>query len=136
MKNIKKTRTKNKKETVCQKAYRLLKDIPEDEWMVGDYTDGKSKCCAIGHYSRLTSNNTNDYSYINCIREEHKLRKETNKFLFNNIKLSDLTSIIDINDGEPIYNINREKVSNELYSKTSPKTRVLLLLKDCIAAGY
>lgn len=46
----------------------VIKDVPGDEYMVQDFTNGVDKCCALGHYMRLTSDDPADYSPKNCFR--------------------------------------------------------------------
>ena len=48
-----------------RKALHLLKPIPSDQFIEGEFTDGISKCCSVGHLARLT-NNPKDYSKHNC----------------------------------------------------------------------
>jgi hypothetical protein len=43
-----------KKETVAQKAYRLLKDIPPDKWGMYRLHGEEGKSCFLGHYQKLT----------------------------------------------------------------------------------
>jgi hypothetical protein len=47
-------------------AWKLLKPIPNEEFIFGCFSDGESGCCVMGHYTRLMSNNPEDYSNYNC----------------------------------------------------------------------
>lgn len=78
------------KKLTAAKALELLQPIPEDEFLTTVYTDGVSKCCAIGHLVRLLSNDPNNYNAPNCydapINNSHKyvvfdFRAYSNKFL-------------------------------------------------------
>ena len=46
------------RETVAQKALRLLMPVPAGDWITNVFTDQSGKCCAIGHYMRLKSKNS------------------------------------------------------------------------------
>lgn len=37
--------------------------------MVRDFTDGVGKCCYVGHYTRLHSDNPKNYDGVNCNRD-------------------------------------------------------------------
>ena len=51
---------------LVEDALQKLRPIPEDQWIRNKYTDGKNRCCAMGHYTRLSGNNPNDYHNDNC----------------------------------------------------------------------
>jgi hypothetical protein len=78
-----------KTETLAQKALRLISSVPQDEFMPYDFTNGENKCCVVGHYMRLTSNNPTDYSKQNC---DDWLIKES--FGCSEFKLSDIKQIV------------------------------------------
>lgn len=120
-------------ETICQHALRLLSNIPEKNWITGDFTDGKSKCCAIGHYTRLVSD-PSDFSFHNCsdfnssaFTNTSKLRDVTNKALLALGLINPVlpTDIATINNGTAI----------PRYSEPSKK-RVLHFLNDAIEKGF
>jgi len=50
----------------AEKAIELLTPLKEEEFMQYDFTNGKDKCCVIGHLVRLTSENPSDYGKRNC----------------------------------------------------------------------
>ena len=52
--------------TPSQKALKLLSSVPSKDFITGKFTDNVGKCCAIGHIERLTSNNSNNYTNLNC----------------------------------------------------------------------
>jgi len=113
------------KETVAQEALRLLNAIPPSKWIKGDFSDDSSKCCAIGHYTRLKSKKPNNYSRINCHDGfEGKLRKSSSDFL---------KEVHDINNN--IAGVNNETSING-YTQKSVKARVIKCLKDMVKAGY
>ena len=61
---------------VLIKAEKQLKQVPSHEWIGEKYTDGKSKCCIIGHYTRLNSKNPSNYYIDNCRGEKCILWKQ------------------------------------------------------------
>ena len=120
-----------KKETVAQKALRLLSKVPPSKFIEDRFTDGTGKCCAIGHYKRLTSSNPSDFSDINCkdfsnafVRGDGcDLRILSKKFITDKYKLA-----VDISRVN-----NSAKVNG--YKQKSIKTRVINLLKNMVAEG-
>ena len=115
-------------ETVAAHALRILAPIPESKWIVDKFTDEKERCCALGHYMRLKSENVNDYSLWNCKDHDNcDLRLLSKDFLsskgYENIDIS------YINNCEYI------EVYIE-YDDPTPKQRVLHLLNDMVKAGY
>lgn len=121
-------------EQVAQQALNLVKDIPEQNWITGDFTDEISKCCLHGHLTRLTSNNPNDYKYSNCsddgLNESHLsklLRKNARAFM----KEESIKSSIYIATSAGVNNGNVEH-----YNEPTPKQRSIALLNDMIKAGY
>lgn len=118
---------KRKEETEAEKMYRLLNPIPKENWITDEFTDGKSKCCFIGHYQRLTSGNPESYSTFNC--NDYGVRRSiarelTGEFIKKVYKLN--------RDGAAV---NNWKDTNN-YTEDNPKDRVMHLLKDMIKAGY
>lgn len=105
--------------------HRLLSLIPQEDWIINNFTDGQGKCCFIGHYTRLTSYDPNDYSHDNCGDwEASEARTLTRKFLKENHFVT--------GDGAMINNVNNING----YTEDNPKDRVMDLLKDMIKAGY
>ncbi len=129
---------KEKEETLAQKALRLLKDVPKEEWTTGKFTNGKSKCCAIGHFQRLTSKDPKDYSIGNCFGSFSPLIDCTEKFIDENASINWSNGIISINDGEEIkFLIDSKKLkTNSKYKKLSPKKRVILFLEWMVKEGW
>ncbi len=105
-------------ETVAQKALRLLNPIPANKFMVEAFSDEISKCCIIGHYKRLTSDNPDDYSFENC----------SDNFL-SDLRLKGLQF------GVNIAGINNSPNCSKYNQKTA-KARSIACLKDMIKAGY
>lgn len=113
-------------ESVAEKAYRLLKDIPENEWITDHFSDSSTRqCCAIGHYQRLKSSDPTNYTLQNCrdIFNNCDLRRTSARYLQSVGRTS--TSIAEVNNNEvPEYN------------QPTTKGRVMAFLKDMIKAGY
>ena len=116
-------------ETFAKKALRLLTQVPESEWITEEFSDGKACCCAIGHFTRLTSKNPADYSWQNCsdtsIRQE-KLRRQSKKFLRKKNP--------NIIPGANIANVNNGDLRQ--YPQPTPKSRTVALLADMVEAGF
>lgn len=110
--------------TIAQEAYDLLKDIPEENWIIGKYTDGKGACCLLGHYNRKKSVNLDDYGYVNCMDHESPFARKVYDFLKDIHGL--INSAPDVNDFD---NING-------YTQSTPKQRSMALLEDMIKHGY
>lgn len=113
----------------AQQALDLLSPIPKEDFIESLYTDGKNKCCAIGHLCRLTKDPT-DYHWSNCSEHYHDnvfkfARVSVEKFLTeqHNLAYKDLASI------------NNWAIFNG-YNEDNPKDRVVHLLTDMIKAGY
>jgi len=116
------------KETLAQEALRLLIPIPKEEFITDTYTDGKGKCCAIGHMQRLQSMDPSDYSSYNCsdFLAEQPIRSASRKYL------SDIHNI----HGHNIASVNNGDLTINGYTEPEIKDRVIHLLTDMVAAGY
>ncbi len=117
-------------ETTAQKALRLLSEVPKEQFIVDDFTDNIGKCCAIGHYQRLTSKNPNDYSRENCDDsyieiEDSPIRTISEKFLLKYGMGYSYLSIANIN--------NKPNING--YTEPEIKDRVIHLLEDMVAEG-
>ncbi len=115
------------KETLAQEALRLIKDVPKEDFILNKMTDEHSKCCVVGHYIRLKSNNPMDYSHKNCtgfITAEPLLR-ESAAFLLSQGS-STFKTIITVNNG----------IQLVVYTEPEIKDRVIHLLEDMVEAGY
>ncbi len=115
-------------ETICQQAHRLLKDIPADQFIINRFSDEESKCCVVGHFVRLTSENPADYSENNCCdwgRPASKLRLTTRDFIKERVTWRD-RDITDVNNTTTING----------WTDPDIKTRVINFLEDAIKAGY
>ncbi len=113
-----------KEETIAQKALRLLSEVPKDDFITGEFTDKNGKCCAIGHYVRLTSDNPSDFSNDNCHDMWNSdIRLLSRDFCFETYKL-EIT----------IAGVNNEDTHNG-YNEDNPKDRVIHLLTDMVAEG-
>ena len=111
----------NKKQAlaIVKKGLKLLKDVPEDQWLTGTNTNSKNKCCANGHYNRLTSSNPNDYSNENCgfLTEQDSFGQ-----------LDEATKLLT--GGCCLYEVN-DRCAYGITLPT-PKERVLYFLKEII----
>lgn len=70
-------------------AIKLLEPIPIDNFIIGKYTDGQGKCCAIGHLVRLTSDDPTDYDEENCM---DGIQKNQDVTLFARNKVTEFLS--------------------------------------------
>lgn len=109
--------------TLAQKALDILSDVPHDKFIIDSYTDRIDRCCAIGHLSRLTSENTADYSFQNCYDEigsfAYSVRESSNNFL----------------EHQDISNVNNNQYVSP-YIEPVAKDRVVHLLTDMVKSGY
>lgn len=115
------------KETVAQKALRLLIPIPKEDFIPGRFTDGEGKCCAIGHMQRLQSMDPSNYSSANC-----------SDFLVNQpIRSASREYLGDVHNfpGCNIASVNNDNAING-YTEPEIKDRVIHLLTDMVVAGY
>jgi len=109
----------------AQEALDLLLPIPAEDFITSEYTDGVSKCCAVGHIMRLTSGNPTDYSDSNCNDHfQHSIRETTETF--NQEKHQVDRDISSVNNGTRVNG----------YTEPVIKDRVIHLLKDMVEAGY
>lgn len=116
---------KMKNETIAQEAKRLLEPIPEEQWTdKHGYSDGVSKCCALGHWNRLHRENVNDYHPFNCCSGDHEtdIDEICKQFFQSESGMWILTEINDAITGR--------------YAQPTPKQRIMALLDDMITAGY
>lgn len=121
-------------------AIKLLKPIPNKDFLTNKFSDGKGKCCVIGHLARLSSENPNDYSIlnckdiVNCFGEKAlpgkegvlTIRKNSRKFVKPDKRTSVVVDITTVNNAPTI----------KAYPESTVKKRVMHLLKDMDAAGY
>ena len=113
-----------------KRAKELLENIPTNEFIVGDYTDYKGRCCAIGHLIRLSSNNPTDYSMDNC-EDIH----DGEIYDFVRGRVSQYIMEVHNENHYDLSNVNNSTCING-YIEDEPKTRVIHLLNDMIEAGY
>lgn len=113
-----------KTETVAQKALRLLSEVPKESFIVGEFGDGNGKCCAIGHYVRLTSENPNNFHHQACHDNfQSDLRLVSKQFLMEKHSLRGC--IADVNNDNDING----------YKAPEIKDRVIHLLEDMVKEG-
>lgn len=115
---------KKVKETLGQKALRLLSDVPSKDFITYNFTDCIGKCCAIGHYQRLTSKDPTNYEASNC-HDSHvsELRALSRQFISDEYKI--YSTIAHVNNRKGINGYNQAKV----------KDRVIALLTDMVEKG-
>lgn len=118
--------------TMAERAYELLSGVPSDMWITQTFSH-QGKCCAVGHYMRLTSTNPNDYSLANCAdriwlggrTERCDLRVASRAFCDREIDYGVNVDIALVNNGKW-----------GKYQQETPKERTLALISDMIKAGY
>lgn len=131
------------------KAKELLLSVPKEDFIIGDFTDRKSKCCAVGHLVRLVSNNPNDYSLENCglpildiyPKDEDALAKDPKSQVAALAYKKAVKFLRDAGySGHDWVLPDMAEVNNTTeingYTEDNPKDRVIHLLDDMIAAGY
>lgn len=123
----------NKTETVAQKALRLLSEIPHEQFIYNVFSNNKDKCCAIGHFTRLTSDNPDNFSMENCSDKgfvnyyrDNNLRKASKDYLKDKHECDSSQDLAEVNN---TLNVNG-------YREVLIKDRVIHLLKDMVEAGY
>ena len=107
-------------------ALKMVEGIPAEQFIAGMDTDGVEKCCFLGHYSRVTSDNPNDYSSANCEGGRYSKICEASQLYLQKEHCMKYTSIADINDGNKYYPYTEMKI----------KDRLIHFLTDMIKAGY
>lgn len=116
----------------AKKAYKLLSRVPAEDFIIGQFTDQKGKCCAVGHLVRLTTGDPDDYSlqsrqwevFESTSSEIGRFRAKVMAYL-NDVHKT-YASLAAVNNG---YNING-------YNEDGIKDRVMHLLSDMIKNGY
>ena len=110
-----------KQHDIFQDALNILSPIHHSKFLDGVFSDEKGKCCVIGHYQRIKSNNPSDYSYNNC-----------NDFDGTNNDLSELRKASKIfkEYGSDIVKVNND--DNIYYNQKTCKSRVIAFLKDAL----
>lgn len=103
----------------------VLNPVPSDQWITSSFTNGEDRCCAIGHYQRLTGGKPGVYSLKNCSdRLSGKLRIVTGAYMkHKGIKINRLMPI-----AESIADINNRKIGP--YTQETPKERIMAFLMD------
>ncbi len=114
------------KETIAQEALRLLKEVPEDQWITDQYTDKIGKCCSLGHYARLKKGYKSYDMWNNYYEDSYTLREKTQEFLAKKYNL---------NNEEDLSTVNNEPTVNG-YTQESIKERVITCLSEMVAEGF
>lgn len=118
------------KELTAQQIKDLLSPIPKKEWMINKFSNGKNKCCFLGHLQRLHSNNPKDYSIKNCGEGFFGQKIRTNARELTEKALIEMHGLyIDgaFVNNSPDYNG---------YTENNPKDRIMHLLDDMIKYGF
>ena len=116
-----------KQKITAEKLIEMFKPIPEEDFIIRNYTNGNDKCCVIGHYERLTSENPNDYSFINC-SDYHD---------GGGGDLREWSAMVIAEMGWSFYSlatVNNGRAAQ--YPQPTPKKRVMAFLEDARKAGY
>lgn len=114
-----------KLETITQEALRLVSKVPAKEFITNNLSDLKNKCCFVGHYARLKSDNPNNYeTQMIDNKNRNELVRITKIFIKN--KYNENASMIQVNDTSKVNNYNQKGI----------KARGIALLKDMVKAGY
>ncbi len=109
---------------IAKKCKELIATIPNEEFIIGQFTDRKGKCCVLGHISRLESGNPDDYEQDLFDRDgglAGKLRVASADFILNKHDIGN-RDIAEVN--------NRDNVNG--YTEPEIKDRVMHLLDDMI----
>jgi len=110
--------TKGRAYDLAVEAKNLLDPIPENKWIADRYTDFESRCCVIGHWTRLHSPDPTDYSQDNCSDFfESPLRHINEPFGI----------------AENIVEVNNDDVWYEVENPGHPKARVMAFLDQIIS---
>jgi len=97
----------------------------------GWYTNWENKCCALGHFNRLTSPQPRCYDALVCDdayrwARTNPLRSASRDYLSSRGYYH--VDIASVNNGEPLI--------QGIYPQLKIKDRVMACLKDMVAAGY
>lgn len=137
------TTTPAQKPMTTQEVIDLITPIPEDQFCVDDYYQGRRSdptcCCVLGHLNRVCTGDpsswlesvedTNDYyesskQYTPAESHQLGLRHRSAVYLKDRYA-APYGDIAGINNQE-----------SKFYPQPTPKQRVLALLNDMLAAGY
>jgi hypothetical protein len=119
--------------SIVKEAYNLFKDIPEEEWLAGDFTDKKSKCCVIGHWIRLHSDNPKEYAFWNCSDfNPYSNNGKTNfRDHLDNLIIEKYNPLRNWeNPYSSLAQINNEKTGH--FQQETPKQRVIALFEELL----
>lgn len=88
-------------ETITE-AIDLLSSVPAKDFCVGTFGNPEErKCCTIGHYVRLKSEDLTDYSHNNCsdfVSGNTKLRDVSEQYIAET-SYSEYEDLADLNNG-------------------------------------
>jgi len=115
--------------TIAQQALEMLNTLTPDELITHKYTNKVDKCCIMGHWLRIHSDDPKDYSIENCCRERYNmstLRGVSVQYFINVFKIPGRYYDISTINNQP----------TKYYPQDTPYERVKALLTDMVAAGY
>lgn len=115
--------------SVAQQCLDILKPIPPSKFITGSLVNDKKQCCGRGHIIRVSclkgKYNPLDISHMGFLDKcelDVKIVQASTNFLLSKIYRG---SIAVVNNNSSIQ-----------YPQTTPKARVIALLKDMVEAGY
>lgn len=120
-----------------QRCINILSQIPEKDFIKSAFTDGKSKCCVIGHIKRSDSKDVGNYTYDNCADiyyDQAEIREISGKFLLKKYGyLGDIRlDISHINNYGDHSTSDRYVAKHTPYTSKKTKQNVMHLLNDML----
>jgi hypothetical protein len=107
--------TLEKQTKLARKVLAKIRPIPENKFIESMFTNGKDKCCVIGHLERI-SKNPQDFSMRNCSDRDFNNPARSLEYRGNSLVL-----------------VNNHRSDN--YPQESPKKRVLAFLRDILRSN-
>ena len=109
--------TNQEAKQIVKEAIQILKPIHGREWITHAFTyDDEEKCCVIGHYTRLNSDDPSNYFFKNCsdfYQKNTDFRDATALLMKDNDKLKNMyPDIYEYCEEPSIADINNHKKRN------------------------
>lgn len=115
-------------------AKQLLEQVPEDDFTASVFTNG-SKCCAVGHLTRLTSEDPEDYSTDNCNgRSDRAMKLSITTLAYNTVPVVMDKTLDTLGNWLNLAEINNHQ--SDFFPQESSKERVLAALDILIKEGH
>lgn len=108
--------------TLCEKAWDILVDIPEDKWITSELTNGVDKCCAMGWLAYDKVKQFNGKLLLDQVMYNKNSFSSKFNRIWPHMSNYDITYVND-------------NITNK-YPQSTPKQRVLAWLNDAINLGY